>query len=32
MEKMKSKLIAVGTILGIDAACLIVFSGILGWI
>jgi hypothetical protein len=32
MEKIRSKLIAVGTILGIDAACLIVFSGILGWI
>ncbi|GAB4410298.1 MAG: hypothetical protein Kow00123_23890 [Anaerolineales bacterium] len=32
MESVRKKAITVGTILGFDLACLIVFAGILGWI
>ena len=32
MESVKKKLITVGSILGFDAICLIVFAGILNWI
>ncbi len=32
MVHMKNKIITVGTILGIDVICLVVFGGILGWI
>jgi hypothetical protein len=32
MERVKHKAVAVGTILGFDALCLIVFGAILGWI
>jgi hypothetical protein len=32
MEKIRSKAIAVGTILGLDIVALIVFGGVLGWI
>ena len=32
MKKMSSKLAAVGGILGFDAACLVIFGGILHWI
>jgi len=32
MKKMKNKIITVGAILGFDIICIIIFSGILGWI
>jgi hypothetical protein len=32
MEKIRSKVMAVGTILGLDIVALIVFGGVLGWI
>ncbi len=32
MRRMKSKLVTLGVIYGVDALCLIVFGGILGWI
>jgi hypothetical protein len=32
MKTVKAKAITVGTLLGIDALCLAIFGGVLGWI